>query len=515
MALPRTTNDHWQTSAIVMAGGMIGNIDELSQAHAKPGSLTLGSNFESGLRGGYRRISGFDQFEDLAVTGTGTVLGVAVFTTGIIAARNNHFYYSAGSGGWVAIDSDVRTTPTKVRFARYNFSVDKIIIVDSVNLPATFDGSVYTVLLDAPLASTCAIAHANYMFLGKDNLLTFSAPSDETDYDPANGAGVINVGFTIVGLRSWRGNLYIFGTNHISVLSGTIFGGTTPDAILAPVTTNIGCIAPDTIQELSGDVMYLSADGIRTISGTTRIGDIELAAITDPVHDDFFSFFQSYTANTLSACIVRSKNQYRIFGSNTTSTPAAVGWIACIRDTSQSYTGSVNNWEFFKLQGVNASCADSGYIGSTEYVVHGCFDGFVYRQEQGNTFNSEGINAILRLPYNGFDDPELRKTFYKLKVNLIAEGPTTLSAMLSFNFGTAGSNQPNAFTLIATSGSFSLYAAGLYGTSVYGGNPNQDILNNTIGSGNNMALVFSSNDPNSYPYTIRSVVMDYQLNGRR
>jgi hypothetical protein len=517
MPLPSTTNDRWQTTDIIMSGGMIGSVDEITLAHRTPGALSLGSNFESGLRGGYRRISGYIKFETTAVPGTGAVLGVSPFpNTGIIAARADKIYYSSGSGGWTQINTDTRSVPAKVRFDLYNFGSDKIIIVDGTNAPVTFDGTSYVKLTTAPVGAFTAINYGNYMFLAKGSQLTFSAPGNETDYNPANGAGVINVGFPIVGLATWRQTLYIFGTNHISSLKGTIFGGTTPDAILSAVTNNVGCIAPDTIQELSGDILYLAQDGIRTISGTTRIGDIELAAITDPIHEDFIQFSMQYPTSAYCTVVCHNKNQYRIFAANSgTDASASAGWNICIRNTSQSYTGTINNYEFFQFLGINAACSNSGYVGLNEYIVHGSYDGWVYRQEQGNTFDGAGIPAVLRLPYNGFDDPELRKTFYKMKVNLIAEGPSQLNCQLSFDYGAPTSAQPNRFAISAINGMFSIYGVSIYGTHTYGGNPNQNSNNNILGSGLNMALVFTSNDPGSYPYTVRSVIMDYQVNGRR
>jgi hypothetical protein len=62
------------------------------------------------------------------------------------------------------------------------------------------------------------------MFLAGDATeptnLWFSAPYDEYNFDPADGAGVINVGFPIVAIKSFRDVLYIFGTNNIRKLAG-------------------------------------------------------------------------------------------------------------------------------------------------------------------------------------------------------------------------------------------------------------------------------------------------------
>lgn len=589
---PATTTDRWQTAQIVLDGGILDNTDQLSLAHAKPGALIDGVNFECGLRGGYRRINGFTQFDTVPVPGTAAVLGVSVFPNmGVVAARNNHLYYSSGSGGWSTLDTinmssftgavlgnnltvsgsitgtvtlgtilagsgvtgspiivsqtsgstggagvyvisgptltlsaramtaafAVRTAPAKVRFSNFNYGIEKIIIVDGVNVPATWDGTTFSTLYNFPVTGAkYALNFGNYMFVAVGSDLYFSAPADETLWDGTLGAGVVNMGFIITGLRSWRGTLYVFGESRISAITGTVFGGATPDAVLTSVTTNVGCIAADSIVEISGDVLYLAADGIRTISGTTRIGDVELAAITDPIHDPFIAFVQQYAFSNFCAVSVRAKNQYRLFASNSgTNQAASNGWNVCIRGSSYSYTGVTNNWEFFKLQGIDCYCADSGYINEIEYVVHGAFNGRVYRQEQGNNFAGVPISALLQLPYNGFDDPELRKTFYKIKSNILSEGLSNLTIQLNFDWGNTTTNQPMPFPISTLNDTVSYYGSAIYGTSYYAASGNPEYFNYAIGSGLNMSIIYSSNDLDSSPYTIRSLVLDYQINGRR
>ena len=98
----------------------------------------------------------------------------------------------------------------------------------------------------------------------EDTNLYFSAPYNETDYAPANGAGVFNVGFPIVAIKSFRDVLYIFGTNNIRKLVGNNISNFS----LEEVTDDLGCMATDSVIEIGGDLLFLSQDGLRPISGT-------------------------------------------------------------------------------------------------------------------------------------------------------------------------------------------------------------------------------------------------------
>ena len=73
-----------------------------------------------------------------------------------------------------------------------------------------------------------------------------------------------------------------FCENRIFKLSGT----SSSDFAITPVTRNIGC-KWKTIQEFAGDLIFLAPDGLRTIAGTARIGDVELGTISASVQPLF------------------------------------------------------------------------------------------------------------------------------------------------------------------------------------------------------------------------------------
>jgi hypothetical protein len=66
-------------------------------------------------------------------------------------------------------------------------------------------------------------------------------------------------------------------------------------------------------------------------------------------------------------------------------------------------------FEYGQLLGITATCADSGYIGQNEFVLHGDSTGKVYRQERGNSFSGEDIFSAFQTPYLYMQDPEQRK----------------------------------------------------------------------------------------------------------
>ena len=58
-------------------------------------------------------------------------------------------------------------------------------------------------------------------------------------------------------------------------LSGTALAN-----FVQTVTDNLGCLATDSVIEIGGDLLFLSQDGLRPISGTDKIGDVNLETVS-------------------------------------------------------------------------------------------------------------------------------------------------------------------------------------------------------------------------------------------
>jgi hypothetical protein len=413
--------------------------------------------------------------------------------------------------GWQEVTTSGSPTMddvTKVRFESFNWGAPKFVMVDGVNPASTWDGTTYTQLNtgSVPSAPSLAAAFNNHLFLAGDSSepfnLYFSAPVDETDWTPASGAGVINVGFEIKQLKSFRNQLYIFGTNNIKRLVGNNIA----DFVLQTVTSNLGCVAPDTVIEFNGDVLFLAPDGVRPITGTDRIGDIELATLSKPIQ----SIFETYTAQedlaTLTAVVVKKKSQFRMFFADQES----LGILGAIRRSGAGGAG----FEFSQLVGVDVRTASSGYLGDEEFVIHGDSEGYVYRQEVGNDFNGNNIFSLFKTPFFYMDDPALRKTFYDIDTYMRSEGEVTVVMAVDFDYGDPDTNLSSDYTL-STEGAAAYYDAATFdSTDIYDGNPSPVESTNIVGSAKSMSIryVTNSTDPS---HTIQSITVTYGLGDRR
>ena len=509
---------NWQTFPIEFKGGLISNMSPLQQGINAIGSATILQNFEPARSGGYSKIRGYNKVETTVVPGSGRVLGVKVVKPSeFIVARSNGSvteYHKTTGAGWTSLGT-TSLLGNKIRSTEFNFGTgDFIYFVDSINYPALYNdttGTLSFVTSSADLQGAEQVAiFKNTVFFSKGSNLYFSAPGNPNDFTPVNGGGAINVSHEITGLISFRDQLIIFSRNKIQRITGS----TISDFQLNPITESIGCLDPDTIQEVGGDIMYMSPDGIRLLGATDRIGDFALEVASDPIADDVYKFAQS-TSNFCSI-VIREKAQYRIFA-YTESEQAKVARGLLV--TKFSDQGAAN-LAWGETSGIKAFVADSKYVDNySEIIVFANEDGYLYQMEQGANFDGEAIEAIYESPYMPVTDPQVRKTFYKLTTYIDPQGSFEIDLAVKYDF-TRSNNQnliQPAATTISSSGLSVFYygnVTSVFGTSTYGGELDKVYQNQIIGSGKVIAIRIEDNSTNP-GFTLDTALLEYTQNDRQ
>lgn len=518
--------DRLQTYPIEFKGGLIDNLSPLQHGIAAPGSARVLSNFEPSIDGGYRRIEGFTKFNSNAVTGTGALLGVVQHRGQIVVARGQssgdpHLYLVAsGSGSHtdLSTSTELGTNATSVRFVNYNFDGDEdLIIVDGKGYPlllkGTTAGSLSKLTSSNGTSDIDGAEHVaifkNHVMIGNGDKLVFSAPYEDDDFSPANGAGTIRVGGTITSLISFRDQLVIFCENKIFRLVGS----SAADFKLSPIASDIGCVEGDTVQEVAGDVVFLAQDGLRTISGTEKVGDFNLLSISKVIQSKIEDFVQSHTS--FSSVTIGSKTQYRIFGfSSSITTGSAKGFIG----TQILGQGGVQfNWA--ETSGIQAGVAHSSLRQGVELIVFGHTDGYIYQMESGNDFDGTDIIANFSTPYFPISDPRLRKTIYRAIIYTDPQGSLNVDFNLKFDLSETGIIEPNTINIANTAGTTGTFLYGdsnsTYGTAKYSGATLKSVFTQqTKGSGYIVSLQFNSESSNP-PYSFDAVSLEYGQYGRR
>jgi len=502
-------------------GGLIGNLDYLTQGATLPGSAIRMINYEPALEGGYRRVSGYaNSYGTVPGEEGAPVLGVTVLSginSGIFACRkpssgNNYLHYwDNTTQAWVNVTTSGSPTMvgvSRVRFAKINWGVPKLVLTDGINPAATWEGTTYTQITGdlAPAAPKYCENFSSHLFLAGNTAepynIYFSAPLEESNFKPADGSGVINVGFEVKAIKAFRDQLYIFGVNNIKRLSGTNIS----DFVVAEVTKNLGCISSDSVIEFNGDLLFLGPDGIRPVSATERLGDIELGTLSKPIQSVFEAYARNEDLESITFMVVNRKSQFRLFFAEA----EALGLIGSLRRSGQEGLG----FEYSQLVGVEVSCGDSGYIGTEEFVIHGDSLGRVHRQEVGQNFGGNPIFSLYQTPYLYMDDPIVRKQFYDLTTYMRAEGQVIVNLGIDFNYGDSNIIKPTDYSF-TTAGAAALFDLSTYDTTdIYDGNPSPVRKTNIQGSGDSLSITYVTTEDQP-SHTLQAFVVSYTLADRR
>ena len=477
----------------------------------QPGEALELRIFEPDIEGGYRRISGFSKYVSAVVPSTSSatekVLMVASFGDVVLAARGTSIYSATpGGSSWTSRDSG-RTSAGKYTFERFNFDgTDKIVVADGVNAPTVFNSSLAAtdVSTASVVGSKFVASFKNHMFYaGKSTTkqeVVFSKPFDEDDFTSSDGAGSIKVDDTVVGLKVFREDLFIFCETRIFKLSGT----SSSNFAVTPVTRNIGCINGDTIQEFAGDLIFLGPDGLRTIAGTARIGDVELGTISSNVQSIFNDNLSS--ASEFDSTIIPDKTQYRIFFTKSTVGENQSKGVICVMKGQ--------NFEFSELRGIRPACTDSFVDEGNVLVLHGGYtSGYIYRQESGNTFDGEVIFGRYRSPDLTFNDPGIRKHMQRVILNYKPEAAIDADLLLRYDYEDPDSARPEAYALDSED-VVAIYGTSTYGVPIYAGASQPLVRQSVEGSGFAVALKIQDGGQTA-PYSLKGFQLEYQLGARR
>ena len=500
--------DEAQLSPYVFAceGGLV-----LDQPTFKmnPGMALELENFEPDVRGGYRRINGFTKWNSNIVPQTSAstekVLMSAFFdgNNKVIAARGEKVFEAGATGSWTQIDSG-RTSAGKYTHHRYNLGGTEFIVwADGANNATKYDGSTVT-----DLNATGAPANPKFVTGFKDALffaghsaspeeIVFTAPFTDDDFSTANGAGSLRIDSQVTALFPFRNELIIFGEERIYRLTGN----TIADFVLQPITRDIGCLNGFTVQELAGDIIFLGRDGLRTVAGTERINDVELGTISGNVKE----LFDDTDVDEFESTVIPGKTQYRLFKSVAGTLQSTTTGVIAVRKQQ--------GFEFATTKGIKPSSTDSFTAQGETFVLHGGYDGYVYRQESGNDFDGTNIIGRYRSPDMTMGDAGIRKNFQRVIINYSPTGTINSDLFLRYDYESPDAARPAAYPFDSTK-VVALYGTSVYGTATYGGQSNPLVRQPVEGSGFAVAMRVVDNAA-SFPYTLKGFQLEFDAGARR
>jgi hypothetical protein len=292
----------------------------------------------------------------------------------------------------IAADS---TAITLLPDGRYEFDIgnveggeagsERIYGVDRVNRGFEFDGTVFVPIntgmtTDAPNHVRIHKSHLFFAFAGSAQHSGITTPYI---WSPVFGAGELATGDTITGFMTEPGAegsaaLSIFNRNRTHILYGT----SSSDWNLVTYRSELGAFA-HTIQQIA-TTMFLDDRGITNLRTVQAYGNFAHSTLSLHVQAEV----NAKRSASNASCIVRDKNQYRIFFTDKTS----------FYITMEGYKikGIMPITLGHKVESIFSLEAADG----TENIFFGSDNGFVYQMEKGTSFDGDPIEARMVLHFH-------------------------------------------------------------------------------------------------------------------
>jgi hypothetical protein len=170
-------------------------------------------------------------------------------------------------------------------------------------------------------------------------------------------------------------------------------------------------------------------------------------------------------------------------------------------------------YEFSETLGIQPSCTDHINDDGVVHITHGGYDGYVYKQEQGSTFDGTTIIGRYRSPDLAMGDAGIRKNFQRVIINYAPEGVVNSDLFLRYDYEDPNAPRPAAYPFDSTK-VVAIYGSSAYGTATYGGQSNPLVRQAVEGSGFAIALRVVDNGT-SEPYSLKGFQLEFDAAARR
>jgi hypothetical protein len=530
-----------QPFTVACEGGLVTASNQVDLLR-RPGVATELENFEVAIEGGYRRISGFTKFGGGSATqptgGATTILGVFAYADGVIVTAGTNIYFSNDGITWLQINklsagggdnyttftgksATARTGQGQCQFVLFEgatFDYGEVIIADGANKPWAFrmegTGALNTrtffteeITVDGTNGVKYITIHDHHLIAAgvENNLNTvyYSVYNDPNNFT-GSGAGSVTISDQVQGIKGFRTDLIVFAENSIHKLINI---NDSSNIRIDPITESIGCLSGYSIQEIGGDLIFLAPDGLRTVAGTARIGDVELGTVSKAIQPIMREVAENINNFRITSIVLREKSQYRLFYSN----------ISAVASGQKGIIGTLrpNGFEWSETKGLEVTEIGSGFdTNGIEKYYHGNNSGYVFIHDSGDDFDGSAILARYATPDYDYGDLGTLKTLHYLKVSIAAEGLVTPEVQVKFDYNSGDVPQPASNYSLGTVNPSSIFGSAVFGTNIFGASASPMLRTPLQGSGTSNNFTVITND-NKAPYRINGLYVDYIPSGRR
>lgn len=367
---------------------------------------------------------------------------------------------------------------------------------DGVNRGFEFDGSVFVYINTGMPDDTpsSVFAHKNHLFFAFDGSAQHSGIGEPYIWLPIFGALEIALGDDITAFQAETGSegnaaLGIYSKNSTHIL----YGSNASDWNLVRYRDEVGAAA-NTVQQV-GHTIMLDDRGITELRTVQAFGNFAHSAISAKIHS--WIILQKTKATT--SCIVRDKNQYRLFFSDGTS-----AWCTFNGGTLAGIMQIIFPDPVLKMFSLENNNGD-------EEIFFGSSNGMIYQMERGTSFDGENILSYLRFQHFNAGNPRKHKNWKGVALEVRGSGYSEINFNYQIGYGADDKQQPNAIDSPVEFSVINWDGGAEWDTAFWDGKTLLPSNFNMSGRAENMSMVLSINSDYYSQIKLSGAVVRYLL----
>lgn len=233
-------------------------------------------------------------------------------------------------------------------------------------------------------------------------------------------AALFGIGDEITDLTSLKGEMLgVFAREKIKLLSGS----SSLDWDLGTHTKDVGAVA-GTVQDNSGNAIFLDDKGITTLQGTLNFGDFEGAILSANAK----TTLDAKRELVVGSRMAKNSYQYRLYfsdGSNLRCTIRSGNAVLTPKDVSFT----PHQYDHVP------TCFTSGTLSDGQtHMFFGTDDGWVMEEDAGTSYDGAAIIYVVRLPFNHGKSPGVEKRWVKMDIEIENQDAVTIYFRQIFNY---------------------------------------------------------------------------------
>ena len=291
----------------------------------------------------------------------------------------------------------------------------------------------------------------------------------------------------IVGIGAQNGQLIVFCRNSI-----VVFGDTDSDTALDPSTirlieviNGVGCVARDTIRNTGIDILFLSADGLRSLGRVIQEKSLPMRDLSKNVRDDLVRNVSTETADNIKSVYFVDEAFYLLL-------LPTFKRVYCFDTRSALQDGSyrVTLWDNQTQSNMLATDDDMYFLQANGFAD---YNG---QQDNGNKYTMKYYTN-----YFDFDNASQVKILKRLAVTLIGGTGQDFVLKTGFDYSDAYNSSPAS---IQTATNYE-YGIAEYGTAEYSTGTLADNIRASLGGSGNVIQVGFEAVINGAPLSIQKL----------